>query len=510
MTKKTTIPTVSKSLVMKCAQCSKACWFHTNMRGLEKEITPDVQNRFDVGHDVGGLAQQLFPNGIEVKVDRKEIFKAIELTKQYINDGHKHIFEATAMNPKNGLYSKIDVLSRDDNGWILNEVKSSTKVKDEHILDMAVQLQAFEGAGYKINKCNLILIDSDYIKGEEIDVKKLFQIIDVTEFVEEKWVEANAIVGKTIEVTNKEEPIVDVGPHCTKPYDCVYKEHCWMSIPKHSIFNIFTKKKAVEIYGETNSYDIKNLTEAMKPTGLKKADVEMYGKKGVHTSLKESRHRVTKEQESLPIHMEKLVYPLYFLDYETYMPAIPLHKGSRPYQQIPFQFSLHIQKEHGGEITHHEYLHREKSDPREGFAKKLVELCGTNGSVIVFNKTFEISRNKELANDCPKYEKEILAINERIWDLYLPFQKRWIYSNAQQSSASIKSVLPAFTDLSYDGMGIANGTEAMIMMENFVKGKLTKEESKKMLDDLHEYCKLDTWAMVKLLDYVVDLSKKIC
>jgi len=517
-------PAVSKTLAMKCAQCPKACFLHVNMRGLEADIDSATQNKFDVGNDVGKLAQQLFPGGVEVVADRQEIYQALNLTQQYIEDGQKIIYEATAMDDK-GLYAKADILTFDGNGWILNEVKSSSNTDIEkklkkakgcaydetHLTDIAVQLRAFEGAGFKINKCNLIVLNSDYVKNGDIDVKQLFSVYDVTDEVSN--LDINALIEETFKITkSNEEPIIKVGPQCNKPYDCVYKDHCWSSIPKYSIFNVLTKKKAVEAENAIKSYKIEKLTEGYKPTigTLKAIDVDMYGKEETRVDTVAHIHKKTKLEEGLLLHLDELKYPLFYLDYETFMPAIPVFDNSKPYNQIPFQFSLHIQNEPNGEVVHHEFLHRDKTDPREAFTKKLVELCKGDGSVIVYNQTFEKSRNKDLAEIFPQYADDLMNINDRMWDLMTPFSKRWIYNSKQESSASIKNVLPTYTDLSYDGMGIANGLEAMIMMENFVNGKLTEDESKKKSADLQEYCKLDTWAMVKLLEVVIDLSKKVC
>ncbi len=187
--------------------------------------------------------------------------------------------------------------------------------------------------------------------------------------------------------------------------------------------------------------------------------------------------------------LDQLQYPLYFLDYETVNQAIPPFDGTKPYQQIPFQFSVHIQEEPGAELTHHEYLHKEQSDPRRTFAEQLVELCGQEGSVIVYSQAFEIARNKELAAGFPEYAVAIEAINARIIDLLVPFKKRWLYSPEQKSSASIKAVLPAFTNLSYDDLEIANGSEAMLQYGSFLKGELANEGLPALWDGLTEYCR---------------------
>lgn len=195
-----------------------------------------------------------------------------------------------------------------------------------------------------------------------------------------------------------------------------------------------------------------------------------------------------------------LEYPRYFLDYETVKSPVPLYDGTRPHQQVPFQFSLHVQHEPDGAIEHLEYLHTEKTDPRRALTEALIQHCGTTGSVLVYFQSFEKGRNTELAKAFPEHAAALDAINDRIVDLYLPFQKRWLYHPDQQGSASIKAVLPAFTDLSYDNLGIQAGDAAMQRYLNFVHGLVdAPAEQSQLWQGLRAYCKLDTFAMVKLL-----------
>ena len=214
------------------------------------------------------------------------------------------------------------------------------------------------------------------------------------------------------------------------------------------------------------------------------------------------------EPEKIKEWLDSLEYPLYYLDYETVMPAIPMFDNTSPYSQVPFQFSLHIQKEPHGKLEHIEFLHQEQSDPRRSLAEALVKGCGKKGSIVVYNQQFEKTRNKELADLVPDLSADILAINERVVDQLVPFRNRYLYSPKQKSSASIKYVLPAFSDLSYKGMNIANGGDAMTKYLAFLNGSQTKEESKQMFEDLFKYCGQDTYAMVLLMDVLYEWSKK--
>ena len=205
----------------------------------------------------------------------------------------------------------------------------------------------------------------------------------------------------------------------------------------------------------------------------------------------------------------ELRWPLYFLDYESIMPAVPMFDNSRPYQQICFQFSLHVQRTPGGELEHYEYLHDDpNTDPRPGLIKKLIETTGDSGSVIVYNQGFEQGRNTEMARDFPEYAAQLQAINDRMVDLLIPFRERGLYRPCQKGSASIKQTLPAFVpEMTYANLGIHNGTEASDQFMAFMTGKQTSEQTKEMMANLHEYCGQDTMAMVKLLDVIQNILK---
>jgi hypothetical protein len=196
-----------------------------------------------------------------------------------------------------------------------------------------------------------------------------------------------------------------------------------------------------------------------------------------------------------------LIYPLYFLDYEAIWPAVPLFDKSSPYQQIPFQFSLHIQPQRGGELKHIEFLHTEKGDPRSDFIKSLIAKCGDKGSVVVYNQAYESKINNELGRDFPEYKSDLVKINDRMVDLLVPFRSRYLYHPEMKGSASLKSVLPAFVpDMTYDGLGIQDGETASIRYLSCIKNLVSDTEKGKIFKDLIQYCSQDTLAEVKLLD----------
>jgi hypothetical protein len=213
------------------------------------------------------------------------------------------------------------------------------------------------------------------------------------------------------------------------------------------------------------------------------------------------------DKEEIRGFLKTLIYPLYFLDYETVFPAVPLFDNTRPYQQVPFQFSLHIQQKKGGDLNHVEFLHTDSTDPRPDFIKSLIENCGDIGSVIVYNQSFESGINNQLAEDFPEYSARIDKITQRMVDLLVPFRSRWLYHPDMKGTASLKSVLPAFVpDLRYDNLAIGDGGTASVFYLSCITGNASEEEKIQIFQDLKDYCYQDTFAEVKLLDVLYKCS----
>ena len=198
--------------------------------------------------------------------------------------------------------------------------------------------------------------------------------------------------------------------------------------------------------------------------------------------------------------VKELSYPLYFLDFETINPAVPIYDGSKPYQQLVFQYSLHIQETPTSELKHREYLADPNKDPRIGFIEQLINDCGTIGDVLVYNISFERGKLNDLAEVFPIYSKAIKDIVIRLKDLMMPFQKKWYYTPEMKGSYSIKFVLPALVpELSYNELEIKEGGKASNTFLSMVNGSFKGDEAK-VRSQLLEYCKLDTYAMVKILE----------
>ena len=491
------IKRISKSQYLKGLQCPKALWFYRHRRDLYPEIPEAKQRLFDSGHEVGQLAQTYFKNGIEITEKYYQIDKAIASTMRAVNHGYEAIYEATACS-SDGSYSRIDILNKvkGAEAWDLVEVKQSTGVKDYHLNDMALQRHAFNGAGYQIRSSILMHVNNRYVRRGELNPKGLFALQDCTELVENRLPTIPGHVADLLEILNSGmEPQIEIGEHCKKPFECDYVHHCWKHVPAYSVYDVF-KGAQLQAMLEKGILDAAHIPDSTDIPGVKSIDVDTYRRQAVHA-----------DKRNINSFLDSLTYPIYYLDYETIFPAIPLYDNSSPYQQIPFQFSLHIQKKKGAGLNHIEFLHAEAGDPRPEFITNLIEACGRRGTILVYNMGFESRINRELGQTFPRYQLELENINTRMADLLVPFRSRHLYHPEMIGSASLKSVLPAFVpDLSYEKLAITDGDTASAMYLNCATGPISDAEKETIYKNLKEYCALDTLAEVRLLDVLYEYA----
>lgn len=495
-------PNLSKSQYILGQQCSLALWNY-RYGGFKKTFSTKAayNDSIEAGHNVGNLAHDYFGGGVEVTNDYRDKTGAEKATKKFVAAGHNVIFEATAINPADGGFCRIDALRRvpGTDEFDLIEVKSTFKPKAYHFEDLAYQYHVFKGAGYKIRDCYLMLIDPDFTRQGPVDAQKYFKLHNVTADILKRQAAIPANVARLgAAMDPKKPPVEAIGSRCNVPFECNYKATCWKGAPVYSIFNALSGKDANDLYAKTGSLDVKDVPVNLLPTkDAKLAEI--------------TAHRAGREHVNVP-ELQKFIgrleYPLYYLDYETAMGVIPVYDGTKPLQQVPFQFSLHIQDTPGGPLRHHAYIHKDRGDPREAFAKELIKVCGNKGSVVVYFQDFEEGRNKETAAALPQHAAALNAISARMVDLFEPFNNRWLYSPDQKGSVSIKKVLDAFTPLNYNTMNIPNGEIAQKRYMDFVNGITTDAvELQQLWKDLDDYCALDTIAMVKLVDVLYEKVK---
>jgi predicted RecB family nuclease len=438
---------------------------------------------------VGELAQQLFPGGIDASPETPYLFQqSVIHTRKLIDEGAKIIYEAAFQF--NGVLAAIDILVNKNGKWKAYEVKSSTEVKPTFLLDASLQYHVITNSGIPLSDISIVYMNNQYVKHGSLDIKELFAIESVKKDAIEKQ---EFIVQKITELKNviklQEVPKMDIGPHCTDPYDCDFMDHCWSHIPENSVFDISglraDKKFALYEKGIIRYEDI-------KPGDLTN---EKYNQQ-VELFIKKSDYI---DKKGIKEFLKDITYPLYFLDFETFNPAIPLYDQSKPYQQIPFQYSLHFQEKKGSSLKHFEYLADPNEDPRHKFIEQLLADTSLPGDILTYNQSFEKGRLKELALDFPQYSKKLHDLIERIKDLMTPFRQRQYYIHTMHGSYSIKQVLPAVVpELSYENLAINNGGDASLA---FMRMAIEKDaDYTELRKQMLEYCGMDTFAMVKIFE----------
>jgi len=460
-------------------------------KDLRDPITPAQQAIFDRGHDVGGLAHQLFPGG--VNLEEKYGFdyaKSMAECKQLLKQDDAIIYEAAFVH--NEVLNLMDILVKKDGKLYAYEVKSSTSVKEVNIYDAAVQYWVMSNAGYRPEDISIVFINNEYVKMGDIDVAQLFtiqsvldEILPLQDDIAKMIEEYKAVVNSNI------NPEIKIGGHCFEPYGCDFHGHCWSHLPEYSIMDIsglWTSKKMQLI--EQDIFSFEDI-----PTDFRLSDKE---KQQVECELEQ---KSVIEKDAIKEFVDSLQYPLYFMDFETINPVVPLFDNSRPYQMIPYQYSLHLLESKDAELRHMEFLAEAKEglDPRIPFIEKLIADLGTSGDILVYNIGFEKGKLNDIAKQFPQYEEQIEKIILRLEDLMKPFFNRHYYTPEMRGSYSIKQVLPALVpSMSYSELEIAEGGQAS---NAFVAlySETDPAKTKQVRENLLEYCKMDTLAMVEIL-----------
>lgn len=486
---------LSKSKYTRFCQCPKMLWLDTYHPELAVQ-DESLQRRFQEGNEIGDLAMGLLGDYVETTAytaaGKLDIPSMLKNTKKYIIEGKINICEAAFT--KNGCYCAVDILHKDEDGYEIYEVKSSTDIKDVYLWDVAYQRWILEQSGLKITGTYLVFIDNTYVREGEIDIHRLFKVQNVTDAILPYYADVceNTARAKAY-LVQKDEPEMPIGEQCFAPYGCAYWQHCARNLPSPSIFDLYgiRSKKACEYLRQ----------------GI--ASFEEFIKRGIPLNATQ-RRQVESEQLQLPTYidrlgirnfLETLWYPLYFLDFETFQTGVPMYDGLRPYQQVPFQYSLHILSADGAALEHKEFLADEKCDPRRALAERLAADIPTNACVLAYNKMFECSRLKELAETFPDLAERLLAICDNVRDLLDVFRQGYVYDRAMGGSFSIKKVLPALfpndPNLDYHNLAdVHNGGEAT---DTYLALRgMEKEARDKLRQSLLAYCGLDTLAMVML------------
>jgi len=483
--------TLSKSTFVRGCQCVKSLYLNKHHKEFQSSISENQEAIFEQGKEVGLLARKLFPNGIDASPPNYFSYdESVKLTKLAIKKGEIIIYEAAFLF--DDVLAALDILAKDDDGWKAFEVKSSTELKDTHILDVALQYYLIQNTGISLHDIFIIHINNQYVRGEELEIDKLFikksilkEVLELQTFISQKIVELKSILKQ------KEIPDIEIGLQCNDPYPCDFIDYCWKKIPSYSVFDI-ANLRAVKKFDLFNQgiIQLKDIPKdfALNANQWQQVKCEIEQKSII-------------DKPRIKEFTDELIYPLCFLDFETFQLAVPKFVNSRPYQQLVFQYSLHKQKSKNSELHHSEFIAEINStDPRIYFMQMLINDCGLEGDILVYNIAFEKTRLQELANDFPEYSNSISNILNRLKDLMIPFRNRWFYTPEMKGSYSIKVVLPSLLpEFTYSNLEIKDGNTASSTYASMVQGVFTGDKDK-TVKALLEYCKLDTLAMVKILE----------
>ena len=441
---------ISKSKYLNGLQCHKLLWTHYNDKEQIPETDAATQAIFDQGNEVGRLAQSLFPGGTEV-VWTDDFAAMLRSTKELLS-ARRPLYEATFAAA--GAFARADILNPVEKGrWDIIEVKSSTAVKDVNLDDVALQRHCYEAAGIPVRRCFLMHINNRYVRRGAIDPKGLLKAEDITEAVA---LLLPAVGGRVAEmqqvIARKTCPIVEIGPHCDAPYSCPLKEICWK------------ERWAAE--------------EAVLSKGILEWD-----------------------PPAIREFLDELVWPLYLLDFETIGTtiAIPLFDECRPYQQVPFQFSLHVVEKLDKEPQHISWLWDGTGDPRVAMFAELRKTIGPTGSVMAYNKRFEEGCLKSSAKAIPEHAGWVNALMGRMVDLGEPIRQHAVRHPRLGRKWSLKIVLPLLTALSYDGLAIGDGGTASVEFLRVMFTEAGRADRATVRKNLEEYCGQDTYGMLEIL-----------
>lgn len=475
-------------------------WLKKHDKNKLPPIDEDLQAIFDAGFLFETYAEQLFPDSIRLGFDGFNEYRTLTArTKATIDSGASSIIQGRF--EAGNITCICDVLVRvEGNTFDLYEIKSSTSAKPEHNPDLAFQVETIEGSGYKVNKVFVVHVNSEYVRNGEVKADEIAKITEVTDQVKELKESTLKNIQEALEVANSRE-CPNISPAHTKmgaysDWLGIYKTLA--DIDEYSIHHLCSP--SADKIGELEKMGIKDL--ASIPDGFELSEKQQ-------NQVNATKYdKVFIDKPCIGAFLDDLKYPLYFLDYETLSSVIPYFDGLGPYKQLPFQYSLHVLESPGAEIQHFEYLHQDSSNPVKPLSDALKSQIGTEGTVLVWFERFEKSCNQLMGLVSPEHTQFYEELNDRIVDLMIPFSTCAYVHKDFFGSASIKKVLPVLIpELSYKDLDIhAGGAAQRLWMEAVLDGKRPNEKDK-ILSDLRKYCELDTFAMVRIYQHLLEVVR---
>ena len=479
--------TLSKSKILAFRQCPRRIWLEVHRPDL-KQDSDETMASYDTGYTVGEIARELYNPGGDgrlIDIDALGFPGVFDATTQAMQH-RSPVFEA-AFTSGDALVLADVLLPTAPGQWRMVEVKSSTSVKDVQRDDVAVQAYVAHKAGVDLKGVAVAHIDSSWIYPGGNDYAGLLVEKDLTEEAVSRFGEVQQWIDSAHQiVAQKESPEIKTGPQCGSPYACGFFEHCASLEPAVEMPVTWLPRFRAQAWIERGVVDLRDVpAEELNAVQTRVRDCTASGS-------------VYFDSEGAAADLAGLPLPGYFLDFETIQFAVPIWARTRPYQQIPFQYSVH-KIERDGTLRHAEFLDISGADPSRAFAEHLIADCGSDGPVFVYNAGFEKSRMADLAERFPDLKAGLEAIIERVVDL-LPIARNRYYHPSQKGSWSIKAVLPAAVpELSYETLdGVQNGGDAQEAFLQAIHPDTSGDRKEALRKQLLAYCALDTYAMVRL------------
>jgi predicted RecB family nuclease len=494
---------LSKSRFTAGKQCHKLLWWRVH-EPLAVELQPDkvLQDRFDQGAQVGALARERFTGGVLIghgrrhdgadRTSEERDNERLELTRQAIDDGARTIFEASFF--ADNTFVTCDILVRENDGWRMIEVKSSNSAKPEHLIDAAIQMHVLQRSGLNVVAVEVMHLDREC---HFPDLTNLFERTVVTDDVIALLPSIPDEIEAQLAMLNGPLPDASIGLHCSEPYDCPFQERCWPKDRDH-ISNLYLigRKTRCQQYMDAG---IHRISEIPAPK-MKKLNVT------AKRQIKSMTDQCLIVEPNLAQALEPFDVRLGFLDFETISRAVPVWPDMTPWEQAAAQFSYH-ERNGDGTYTHAEFLAEGPDDTRQRLVQRMIEATARAEKVVMYS-AFEKTQIRSLQGSVPALRPELIELEGKLIDL-LPVLREHVYHPEFHGSFSIKRVLtPLVPELTYSDLVIVDGLVASVEIARllFIAGRISPEEVPRVRKDLLEYCKRDTWAMVKLLENLRELT----
>jgi CRISPR/Cas system-associated exonuclease Cas4 (RecB family) len=484
---------ISKTDYVLWRECPKNAWLKLHRADIYNatELTEFEQSVIDAGIETEDVARGLFPGGILIagsKTDTRQ--KTLDLL---ITAKTQTLFQSVF--EKDGLLAAIDVLQFDDatGAYALHEIKSSTRIEEQHLYDLAFQVMLLRKNGMKVSRACLVHLNPNYARQGELDLGRLFVSVDMTSRVDQ----ISDTVTKELDearayLLSETEP--------KGPCSCIYKgrsRHCSTfqysnpDVPEyaiHDVARIGNSPERLKQLVDAGVLTLEKVPSDIKLTDAQKTQVRVY-----------CSGETVIDKKAIAREIGELSFPLHFIDYETYAPALPQFDRFSPYDHIPLQYSVHIVGSPGEEPIHLDFLHSGKDDPTASFLHSLKQHVGSFGTIVVWNKSFESLVNDRIAHRVPEARSYLAEVNDRMYDLKDIFAKQYFVHRDMLGKVSIKRVLPVLApELSYSVLAIQNGATAALAWTHLLSGELSDKEAAELGGKLRAYCALDSYGMVAI------------